>query len=47
MSEGPFAVLAEPTPAWISVPGLILFTGIVLFLARLHIRRMEISYAGD
>jgi ABC-type transport system involved in multi-copper enzyme maturation permease subunit len=47
MSEGPFAVLAEPTPAWISVPSLVLFTGIVLFLAGLHIRRMEISYAGE
>ena len=47
MSEGPFAVLVEPTPAWISVPSLILFTGVVLFLASLHIRRMEISYAGD
>ena len=47
MSEGPFAVLAEPTPAWISVPSLILFTGIVLFLAGMHIRRMEISYAGE
>lgn len=47
MSEGPFAVLVEPTPAWISVPSLLLFTGAVLFLASLHIRRMEISYAGD
>jgi len=47
MSEGPFAVLAEPTPAWISVPGLLVFTGIVLFLASVHIRRMEISYAGE
>ncbi len=47
MSEGPFAVLVEPTPAWISVPSLLLFTGVVLFLASLHIRRMEISYAGD
>jgi hypothetical protein len=47
MSEGPFAVLAEPTPAWISVPSLLLFTGVVLFLASLHIRRMEISYAGE
>jgi hypothetical protein len=47
MSEGPFAVLVEPTPAWIAVPSLILFTGVVLFLASLHIRRMEISYAGD
>jgi ABC-type transport system involved in multi-copper enzyme maturation permease subunit len=47
MSEGPFAVLAEPTPAWISVPSLLLFTVVVLFLASLHIRRMEISYAGE
>jgi hypothetical protein len=47
MSEGPFAVLVEPTPAWISVPSLIVFTGVVLFLASRHIRRMEISYAGD
>ncbi len=47
MSEGPFAVLVEPTPAWISVPSLLLFTGVVLFLASLHIRRTEISYAGD
>jgi hypothetical protein len=47
MSEGPFAVLVEPTPAWISVPSLLLFTAVVLFLAGLHIRRMEISYAGE
>ncbi|HLM59274.1 MAG TPA: hypothetical protein VK308_00590 [Pyrinomonadaceae bacterium] len=47
MSEGPFAVLVEPTPAWISVPSLLLFTLVVVFLASLHIRRMEISYAGD
>jgi ABC-type transport system involved in multi-copper enzyme maturation permease subunit len=47
MPEGPFAVLVEPTPAWISVPSLILFTAAVLVLAGLHIRRMEISYAGD
>lgn len=47
MSEGPFAVLVEPTPAWISVPSLILFTAVLLFLAGLQIRRMEISYAGE
>jgi ABC-type transport system involved in multi-copper enzyme maturation permease subunit len=47
MSEGPFAVLVEPTPAWISVPSLLIFTALVLFLAGLFIRRMEISYAGD
>jgi ABC-type transport system involved in multi-copper enzyme maturation permease subunit len=47
MSEGPFAVLVEPTPASIAVPSLLLFTAVVLFLASLHIRRMEISYVGD
>jgi hypothetical protein len=47
MSEGPFAVLAEPTPAWIAVPSLLLFTGLMLFLAARYIRRMEISYAGE
>jgi ABC-type transport system involved in multi-copper enzyme maturation permease subunit len=47
MSEGPFAVLAEPTPAWMSLPSLLVFTAVVLFLAGRYIRRMEISYAGD
>jgi hypothetical protein len=47
MSEGPFAVLAEPTPAYIALPSLFLFTAIVIFLAGMYIRRMEISYAGE
>jgi ABC-type transport system involved in multi-copper enzyme maturation permease subunit len=44
---GPFAVLAEPTPAWISVPSLLIFTALALVIAGLHIRRQEISYAGE
>ncbi|HEX8636037.1 MAG TPA: hypothetical protein VF703_17960 [Pyrinomonadaceae bacterium] len=47
MSEGPFAVMAEPTPAWLSVPSLLIFTLLVLALAGYHTRRMEISYVGD
>jgi ABC-type transport system involved in multi-copper enzyme maturation permease subunit len=47
MSEGPFAVVAEPTPAWIAIPGLIIFTLVVLALASLRIRRMEIRYGGE
>ncbi|HEY0544419.1 MAG TPA: hypothetical protein VGC91_03400 [Pyrinomonadaceae bacterium] len=47
MPEGPFAIVAEPTPAWISVPGLILVTAILLFIASLQIRRMEIKYIGE
>jgi ABC-type transport system involved in multi-copper enzyme maturation permease subunit len=47
MSEGPFAVVAEPTPAWISVPGLLIVTAIVLIAAGTRIRRMEIRYGSD
>jgi ABC-type transport system involved in multi-copper enzyme maturation permease subunit len=47
ISEGPFAVVAEPTPAWISVPGLLIVTAIVLIVASTRIRRMEISYGSD
>lgn len=47
MNEGPFAVIAEPTPAWIAIPGLIIFTLLVLALASIRIRRMEIRYGGE
>jgi ABC-type transport system involved in multi-copper enzyme maturation permease subunit len=47
LSEGPFAVVAEPTPAWLAVPGLILVTLVVLIISGYRIRRMEISYGSD
>jgi hypothetical protein len=47
LSEGPFAVVAEPTPAWISIPGLLIVTLLVLFVASRRIRRMEIRYGSD
>jgi ABC-type transport system involved in multi-copper enzyme maturation permease subunit len=47
LDEGPFALMADPVPAWISVPGLLLFTGATLFAATLRIRRMEIAYGVD
>ena len=47
LSEGPFAVVAEPTPAWISIPGLLLVTVLVLIIAGRRIRRMEIRYGSD
>jgi len=47
ISEGPFAVVAEPTPAWISIPGLLIVTVLVLFVAGTRIRRMEIRYGSD
>ena len=45
--EGPFALVAEPTPAWVSVPGLLTVTAVVLVFASYRIRRMEIRYGGD
>ncbi len=47
ISEGPFAVVAEPTPAWISIPGLIIVTVLVLFAAGTRIRKMEVRYGSD
>jgi len=47
VSEGPFAVVAEPTPAWISIPGLLIVTALVLIAAGTRIRRMEIRYGSD
>jgi ABC-type transport system involved in multi-copper enzyme maturation permease subunit len=47
ISEGPFAVVAEPTRAWISIPGLLIVTALVLILAGTRIRRMEVRYGSD
>lgn len=45
--EGPFAVVAEPTPAWIAIPSLVIVTIIVLVIASFRIRHMEIRYGSD
>jgi ABC-type transport system involved in multi-copper enzyme maturation permease subunit len=47
LSEGPIAVAAAPTPAWISIPGLLIVTALVLFAASRRIRKMEIRYGGE
>ncbi|MFN2452849.1 MAG: hypothetical protein ABR577_01370 [Pyrinomonadaceae bacterium] len=47
MENSPFAVMADPTPAWISVPGLLFMTALALLLAGWRIRHMEISYGSD
>src|SRR5437667_2104180 len=43
----PFGVMVEPTPAWISVPGLLILTVLVLIAAGTRIRHMEIKYGSD
>ena len=47
LSVGPFGVVADPTPAYISVPGLLIVTALVLIAAGSRIRRMEIRYGSD
>src|SRR2546423_11084167 len=47
ISEGPFAVVAEPTPAWISISRLLFVPALGLFLAGTRIRRMEVRYGSD
>ncbi len=48
--EGPlglFTVVAEPTPAWLAVSGLLLFAALVLAFACWRIRRLEVLYSTD
>src|SRR5690242_2508182 len=47
LSEGPFAVVGDPTPAYIAVPSMLVVTIIVLILAAYRIRHMEIRYGSD
>jgi len=47
VSEGPFAVVAEPTPAWIAIPGLLIVTLLVLIAAGYRIRHLEIRYGSE
>lgn len=47
IQEGPFAVVAEPTPAWIAIPSMLGVTLLVLVIAAYRIRHMEIRYGSD
>ena len=47
VSEGPFAMLADPTPVWIAGPGLLITAAITMVLAGLRIRKMEIRYGNE
>lgn len=42
-----FAVTADPTPAYLAVPGVLLVTAAVIYLAAARIRRMEIWYGTE
>jgi ABC-type transport system involved in multi-copper enzyme maturation permease subunit len=44
---GLFTVVAEPTPAWVAVTGLLGFTALAVLFAAWRIRRIELSYGTD
>ncbi len=44
---GPLAVITEPTSPWISVPGLLVMTLLVLAAAAFKMRRAEVVYSTD
>jgi ABC-type transport system involved in multi-copper enzyme maturation permease subunit len=44
---GLFTVVAEPTPPWLAVSGLLLFAALVLAFACWRIRRLEVLYSAD
>jgi ABC-type transport system involved in multi-copper enzyme maturation permease subunit len=46
--DGPLAVIAvvaEPTPAWLAIPGLLVVSALVLGYAAMQARKMEVSYS--
>ena len=47
VNEGPMAIIGEPTPVWVAVPGMLIVTALVLILAGQKIRRMEIRYGTE
>ena len=47
VNEGPLAIIGEPTPAWLAVSGMLIVTSVVLVLASIRIKRMEINYGGE
>jgi len=47
IEAGPFAIVADPTPVWVAVPGILVFTAAVLLLAGWRARRLEITYGDD
>lgn len=45
--RGFFEILADPTPAWVAIPGLLVFIAVVLAAISWKVRQLEISYGGD
>ncbi|RPJ56640.1 MAG: ABC transporter permease [Acidobacteria bacterium] len=44
---GPLAIITEPTSAWVSVPGFIGLTILVILASAMQVRRLEVTYGTD
>lgn len=44
---GPLAIITEPTSAWVSVPGFIGLTILVILASAIQVRRLEVTYGTD
>ncbi len=47
MPQGPFAIVTDPTPIWISTLGLLAMTAVFLGLATLKLKRTQVSYGDE
>jgi ABC-type transport system involved in multi-copper enzyme maturation permease subunit len=47
VSGGPFALLADPPSAWLSIPGIVALSALLLWTACHAIRRMDVQYGTD
>lgn len=47
VSEGPFAIIADPTPWWLAVPGLLVLASALVALSGWKLKRYEIRYGSD
>lgn len=45
--EGSITILAQPAPAWLAIPGLLLVSAAILVVAGIRIRQMEINYSEE
>lgn len=45
--EGPLAILADAPSPWVAVPGVLVVSAVLLALAALKIRTMEVKYEDD
>jgi hypothetical protein len=47
IDKGPIALIVDPAPIWVAVPGLLALAAVSLVFCALAIRRMQIRYESS